>query len=193
MGCQYDLSFCCQEGACMVVRNTFLSFDEPKENLVQQRSHSKPFDLGCTCADDSADDESQCSTDVEESDASPSSSTSNCQYDLIFRCQEGACVVVRNTFLSFDEPKENLVRLRALSEPFDLGCFCAEDSGDDESQCSTDVGEPDSCPSSVSIVSDHCWQDIDCRESNEAQVVVRNTFLDFRVPREQRRRNTPVH
>merc|ERR1712032_296947 len=102
--------------------NTFLSFDEPKENLVRQRTRSEPFDLGCMCAEDSADDESQCSTDVGENDASPSSSS--CQYDLCFHFPEGA-VVVRNTFLSLDEPKESLVRQRGRSEPFDLGCMCA--------------------------------------------------------------------
>lgn len=112
---------------------------------------------------------------------------------LIEGCESpwGACVVVRNTFLSIDEPKEDLLRRRRKSEPFGLGCMCAEDiaddedSSDDESQCSTDAG-------SISIFSDRVCQGVDCRESNEAEVVVKNTFLDVRIPREELRRKS-VH
>merc|ERR1712157_304796 len=127
---------------------------------------------------------------------------SSCMYDVCFRCQEEACLVVRNTFLSFDEPKERPGRQRTRTEPCELGCTYADSADnstdgatDDESECSTDgreldVGEngrdlsasvsisrePDASP--ISCVSDHSCKDGDCRESNEAQVVVRNTFLD---------------
>merc|ERR1711920_43691 len=84
-----------------------------------------------------------------------------CQYDVCFGCQEGACVVVRNTFLEIDEPKVNQIRQRRRSEPCAFGCMLgSEDSVDDESECSTDVGGPDG----------------DDGESNEVQLVVRNTF-----------------
>jgi len=149
---------------------------------------------------------------------------SSCMYDVCLRCQKEACLVVRNTFLSFGEPKELSGRHRTRTEPCELGCMCAEDSADDstddstdmtdgittdDSECSTDVGEldvaehdvgelgasfPISCrkpgASAISFVSDHGFGDGDWEEPIEAQVVVRNTFLDVHMPREQRRRKT---
>merc|ERR1711920_193161 len=103
-------------------------------------------------------------------------------------CMESneAQVVVRNTFLDVRMPRE---QRRRKSVPFEFGCMYAEDSADNESQCSTDM-----C--SMSTVSDHhgCedidCEDIDCMESNEAQVVVRSTFLDVRMPSEERWRKS---
>merc|ERR1719350_932100 len=93
-----------------------------------------------------------------------------------------AQVVVRNTFLDIRMPREQRQR---KSVPFEFGCMYAEDSADNESQCSTDM-----C--SMSTISDDGCQDIDCMECNEAQLVVRNTFLDVCIPRVQRRRKS-VH
>merc|ERR1711920_241546 len=107
-------------------------------------------------------------------------------HHIVWMESNEAQVVVRNTFLDVRMPREER---RRKSVPFEFGCTYAEDSADDsaddESQCSTDM-----CP--MSTISDHSCQDIDCMESNEAQVVVRNTFLDVCIPREQRRRKS-VH
>merc|ERR1719437_318406 len=75
------------------------------------------------------------------------------------------------------------MRQRALSEPFELGSMCSEHSPDDDSQCSVEM-----C--SMPTVSDNTCDDFDCVDSSEAQVVVRNTFLDIRMPREQHRRKS---
>jgi len=163
----------------LVVRNTFLSFDEPKENEIRIRASSEPFELGSMCSEDSADDESQCSTDM---CSMPTISDHVCE-DIDFMESNEAQVVVRNTFLDVRMPRE---QRRRKSVPFEFSCMYAEDTADNESQCSTDI-----C--SMSSVSDHqVCEDIDGMECNEAQVVVRNTFLDVCVPREQRRRKS-VH